>query len=445
MACLIAFIRLRNAAQLHRARQMLAEAQTVAKIGSWEWHIQSNRIVWSDEVYRLFGVAKDDFELTRENYLTMVHPDDRPLLTNALDSLLDDQETYEIQYRVTPRHGGLRYFHSLGRVSRDQSGQPTRMVGTVQDVTDKVEAETALRENREMLHSMSLAAHDAMIMIESDDTIIFWNQAAEKMFGYSSEEALGQKVHQLIAAQEDDKRRAEEGLEGFARTGTGPVLNTVQEFTAVRRDGSEFPVERSVAAFRMGGKWYAVGSMRDITERRETQAKLEELATIDGLTGLYNRRHFNELATGQITQAQRYGQPLSLIMFDVDHFKSVNDQYGHDVGDMVLRELSRLAGETIREVDFNGRLGGEEFAICLPGTGLDGALELAERLRQRIAESRVEYPGGGLGVTISLGVAEVTDGDSLETILKRADEALYRAKESGRNRVEQAGSPTASN
>lgn len=438
-ASLIAFRRLKYVDLLRQARAGLAEAQSVALLGSWEWDIASDRITWSEEVYRLFEVDPGAFELTKDNYLNLIHPEDRPLLIAALEQSLASGQSYEIEHRIVLPEGRIKHLHGLGRVSSDQSGRPVRMVGTIQDVTEKVKAETALRENREMLQSMSQAAHDAMIIIKADDRIIFWNRAAEKMFGYTAKEALGQRMHLLIAAEEEDVYQAHDGLARFAVTGTGPVMNTIQEFMAVRRDGSLFPVERSVAAFRRGEEWYAVGSLRDITERREAQAKLEELATMDGLTGLYNRRHFYELAQTQLIQARRYGQPLGLIMFDVDFFKSVNDKYGHDIGDAVLRCLARTTVQTIREVDFCGRLGGEEFAVCLPETDFTGTRETAERLRLRIAAEEVDHSEGTLSVTVSLGVVQLSSHDAdLESLLKRADEALYQAKEGGRNRVEPA-------
>ena len=196
-------------------------------------------------------------------------------------------------------------------------------------------------------------------------------------------------------------------------------------------------MERSVAAFQMDDAWYAVGSVRDITERKNAEKSLRELATTDSLTLLNNRRNFLELSSGEIKRAQRYVSPLAVFMFDVDHFKSVNDTYGHDVGDKVLKELAELSRKNIRESDIIGRLGGEEFAVTLPNTKRSHAERAAERLREAVANHSVLTEKEELSVTISIGVVMMqgeSEGD-IDALLKTADRALYQAKEQGRNCV----------
>jgi len=164
-------------------------------------------------------------------------------------------------------------------------------------------------------------------------------------------------------------------------------------------------------------------------------AQLEELATTDALTGLWNRRKFNDLVVGEVARARRYTQPLSLGLLDVDHFKRVNDTYGHDVGDAVLRELACLVRGQVRTVDVVARWGGEEFVVLGPGVSLAGCLELAERIRGVVAAH--VFPAAG-PVTVSIGVTAYSQGDSPTALFSRADKALYAAKERGRDRVESA-------
>jgi diguanylate cyclase (GGDEF)-like protein len=165
-------------------------------------------------------------------------------------------------------------------------------------------------------------------------------------------------------------------------------------------------------------------------------ADVERLATTDELTGMLNRRQFFNDAHSEWQRAHRLGHPLSVIMFDVDHFKKFNDTYGHATGDVVLRTVAARCRKCFRNIDIQGRLGGEEFAIVLVGTGLEAALQTAERLRLNIAEEPFESPLGPLDVRISLGVAQPAPGETLEEVLERSDQALYRAKAGGRNRVE---------
>lgn len=164
--------------------------------------------------------------------------------------------------------------------------------------------------------------------------------------------------------------------------------------------------------------------------------KLQELALRDGLTGLLNRRYWESCLEREFARHQRYDNPVSLVIFDIDHFKRVNDTYGHQTGDEVIRETARITSQLVRETDFAGRYGGEEFVVLLPGTTLDGAAQFAERLRSSIERQQLDYQGSPLTFTISLGVATLADDMAgYQALLERADKALYQSKEGGRNQV----------
>jgi|GEM_PF-1280720 len=176
----------------------------------------------------------------------------------------------------------------------------------------------------------------------------------------------------------------------------------------------------------------------DISERKRMEEELRALATRDSLTGAFNRRHFSELSMREIERCRRYGHPLSVIMLDADHFKSVNDTHGHDAGDRVLKRISAACIELLRASDIFGRFGGEEFVACLPETSLEIATEVAERMRAILAESKIPINNAGdtLTMTVSIGVTNLGPNDeSFEAALGRADGALYAAKDSGRNKV----------
>ncbi len=163
----------------------------------------------------------------------------------------------------------------------------------------------------------------------------------------------------------------------------------------------------------------------------------ELLARTDALTGLANRRAFDETAQMEIQRAQRYGTPLTLILTDLDHFKAINDCYGHDAGDRVLQEFARILTSSMRTVDLVGRWGGEEFAILMPGTDLEEARQAAERMRKEVEQAEIQFATCSCRFTASFGVAAfLSDMPTLDSLLGRADLALYRAKRHGRNRVE---------
>ena len=160
--------------------------------------------------------------------------------------------------------------------------------------------------------------------------------------------------------------------------------------------------------------------------------RLNELSLVDPLTGLYNRRAFNPKIRNEIDQFERYGTPLTLLVIDVDYFKTINDTYGHDVGDNVLKEIANLIRDYVRKTDFCVRWGGEEFVVLATSTQQDKALIMAQNLRVAIENHNF---GIDQNVTISIGLTSLEEGDQLESFIRKADKALYRAKQSGRNQI----------
>ena len=182
-----------------------------------------------------------------------------------------------------------------------------------------------------------------------------------------------------------------------------------------------------------GGRLLTYGMVSELAHEAEA---LERLACLDGMTGLNNRRHFLALAENEWSRFRRYGHPLAVLMIDIDLFKSVNDKYGHDVGDEVIKAVAETLQKNKRASDIAGRLGGEEFAVILPEATLDSAVAAAERLRRLVTERAIAVEGGRLTVTVSVGACvshAATTG--IDELLKQADIALYEAKRSGRNRV----------
>lgn len=177
-------------------------------------------------------------------------------------------------------------------------------------------------------------------------------------------------------------------------------------------------------------------TQRDVTEQIEKEAQLKQLATTDMLTGLINRSHFDALLNSEVDRQHRYARPLALIMLDLDYFKQINDSNGHDVGDQVLVELADLLKKNLRKTDYCARWGGEEFMLLAPETSLEQAVRLAEKIRRAIKHAVFSIQGS---VTASFGVVEVHSQESAKSVMKRADNALYLAKEKGRDRVSTGG------
>ncbi|MGI9860018.1 diguanylate cyclase [Moorella naiadis] len=199
-----------------------------------------------------------------------------------------------------------------------------------------------------------------------------------------------------------------------------------------RLDGREIPVLKTIKRIQTDDGEKLIENFIDLTERKKMEEELKRLSITDSLTGAYNRRHFLEMLIQEIERVRRTGLPLALIMFDLDHFKSINDRFGHATGDLVLKSLVAAFKERLRKTDCLARWGGEEFVIFLPDTTEEGAARLAEELRLRL--SQMEIPGVGR-VTASFGVTVYSAGDTVDTITQKVDNMLYKAKESGRNCV----------
>ncbi|WP_028880754.1 diguanylate cyclase [Terasakiella pusilla] len=213
-------------------------------------------------------------------------------------------------------------------------------------------------------------------------------------------------------------------------------LATNEEIEFVTRTGVHFTTLFSAARMKLAGEDVLFVTFTDISERKAMELALEKAATTDYLTGLLNRRAFIEKADVERRRADRNNHPICMVMIDIDHFKKINDTYGHDVGDDALKELVRLVGHGLRVSDAFGRLGGEEFALMLPETSLEGALILAERIRQRIEDNEMVLADGEIiKMTVSCGLGEWRQGMEYDAIIKLIDERLYEAKRTGRNRI----------
>jgi diguanylate cyclase (GGDEF)-like protein/PAS domain S-box-containing protein len=272
-----------------------------------------------------------------------------------------------------------------------------------------------------------IALVDEHIITSSTDlhgNITYVSKAFCRISKYSEAELLGQN-HRIVRHKDMPKELYDDMWEHLAndRAWSGEIKNKA-------KDGSSYWVKADISPIwnEDGDKIGYTAIRQDITDKKT----LEEFATRDYLTGLYNRLKLDKIINYEITQSHRYETPLSIIILDIDYFKNVNDTCGHQAGDEVLKEVAQICQSTCRHSDSIGRWGGEEFLIVLPKTDLHGALIEAERLRDAIDHYTFSIVSHK---TASFGVSQLIELDSLGSFIERADNALYRAKENGRNRV----------
>lgn len=305
------------------------------------------------------------------------------------------------------------------------------------DISGRQAAELKLRQETKTRQQLLSALGEGIYGVDRDGRCTFVNPAALTMLGFTEAELLGQDQHALFHHHRPDGQ-------AYPSADCPIHLTTLDGQTRHREEwffkkcGAGFPVEITVAAIEQDAvRSGVVVVFRDIGERKRLEAELQALATTDSLTKLANRHYFHGQLKREWERLQRSGGPAALLMLDLDHFKQVNDSYSHAAGDAVLRRFAELVSASLRKTDQAGRLGGEEFAILLPGADHAGALEFAERLRARVAADEIAYDDRELRITVSIGVTELAKSDATaEVALARADAALYRAKTNGRNRVE---------
>jgi diguanylate cyclase (GGDEF)-like protein/PAS domain S-box-containing protein len=307
-------------------------------------------------------------------------------------------------------------------------------VAAFHDITQHLEAQRALRESEERFRLISTSAMDAIIIIGPAEEITYWNPAAERIFGYQADEALGQNLHHLIAPprHHDASRR---GFEQFRMSGEGALIGKTLEITALRKNGEEFPIELSISAVMIKGQWHALGMIRDISERKKAEEKIRQLAYYDALTNLPNRRLLLDRLNHSLVQAKRYQRAVAVMFLDLDRFKLINDTLGHDVGDELLKEVATRLNACVRSGDTVSRQGGDEFVIVLAEVARppDAAL-VAEKIIGTLAQP-ISVKGHELQITTSIGIAifPVNGTDDAQELMKKADAAMYEAKEGGRN------------
>jgi diguanylate cyclase (GGDEF)-like protein/PAS domain S-box-containing protein len=274
---------------------------------------------------------------------------------------------------------------------------------------------------------------EGIMLLDADGTIRSWNAAAAKLFGYSAEEVVGRNVSMLMVEELRASNIA--ATQRFLATGESKMLGRQdQNCPARRKDGSRFELGFTLTATGGVDKPQLVAVLRDVTERKEAEKLLMRLALHDTLTGLPNRASFEQRIESALARCRRSGKPLALILLDLDNFKPVNDTLGHEVGDRLLVAVAdRLTG-TLRESDLLARLGGDEFTIVAEDLkGAEDAVAIAAKTIALLSDP-LDVSGHTIRVSMSIGIALYREGDTPQTLMRRADQALYDAKGAGRAR-----------
>lgn len=344
-----------------------------------------------------------------------------------------------LYHRPQDREIDRRMIHLIHVVPYEDDDERQGCLLQITDVTVSAHREQVLRNKEHQLRNAARIAQLGTWEWDLEEGESVWSDELYRILGLSRQTHAPSDWAFLSLVHPQERDQMAEAVELAAQGGQ----DVERDCTLVLADGSHKHVhfQAEVSRAPEGRAVSLLCTVQDISERKRMEAELRELAATDALTGLPNRRHFLLQLGSELARVQRQPSLKSaLLMLDLDHFKLVNDTYGHGVGDAVLRHFAELAGNEMRKVDTLGRLGGEEFAILLPDTDLPGAQFVAERLRQRVEASAFLSKGQPVALTVSIGIGLVDPADhSLEAVLARCDQALYLAKRKGRNRVELNG------
>jgi len=416
---------------LRESEERLSFALQAVNDGVWDNDLESPyNLYLSNHYYKMLGYAPNEITITGKIFKDLLHPEDKEVVLRKIQKCIEGKtKSYSAEFRMKTKSGKWKWILGRGNVvSRDSSGKALRFLGTHVDISRRKEMEEALRESEEKFCSISSSAHDAIFFIDNNDNISYCNKAATEMFGYSEEEMLNKVLHKLIVpAKYHDQH--EKGFRTFRKTGKGPAIGETLELSAIRKNGEEFPVALSLSAVKLKHKWNAIGIIRDISQQKEAEEKLEKLARVDSLTGCYSRGYGLELLHRQIKLSHRSKSPLLLAFLDIDGFKFINDNFGHDEGDQVLKQTVNLFKSTLREIDIICRMGGDEFLLIFPDNSLKEVSLIRNRLQNNLSKLNKSIKKN-YQIKFSMGFSEYqTDKPkALDELINIADQRMYEEK-----------------
>jgi diguanylate cyclase (GGDEF)-like protein/PAS domain S-box-containing protein len=417
--------------RLYESEQRMTMALQSACLGLWDWHIPSGKVIFNEQWASMLGYTLDEVGSDIDIWKRLVHPDDWQVVKASLDPhLRGETDLYSAEHRLLHKQGHWVWVHDTGRVLEwDFHGQPIRAVGIHQDISLRKASE--LRDH--LLVSALETVEHGVVITDVNANIEWANKAFETLTGFSRHEAIGMRPNELVKSGKQDPAFYQNLWDTIlsGNTWRGEIVN--------RRKNGELYVEELVISpvkDQQGCIRHFVGVKQDVSERKRIQTELWELATTDGLTGFLNRRHFMARLENEFARVQRNNHRVAVLMLDLDHFKQINDGYGHPTGDAMLQHFAGIIRAELRKIDVVGRIGGEEFAIFMPETDAEPAIIIAERLRNVLADTPLVIDKHTISITVSIGIALMhADSGTADCVLTKADKALYTAKENGRNSV----------
>lgn len=403
-------------------------------------------VLWNRAAEEISGYGREEV-VNSDAIWRLLYPDDEvrsEIFAKAQEILRDEGEVVGLETCIRTKQGQDRLISWNSRSLRSADNEIVGSIAIGQDVTDIRAAENLVRRRDRQLVTLmdNLPGMAYRCLYDENWTMKFVSSGCLELTGYRPDELIDNRVTSYASLTSDEEN---ERLLSEVESAIGSAEPFSLEYPIVRKDGQTIWVWERGRAVVDEDEFVLEGIIIDVTDRKEMEDKLSEMATRDALTGLLDRREATRLLEEEILRARRYDRTLGLLWIDLDHFKQVNDEMGHAAGDTVLRGISQLLSSRVRQVDLVSRFGGEEFVVVLPEMDLGEAEQSAERLRQLVASTpQVLQDGRVVNLTMSVGVAVFPDhGEDASSLIAAADQAMYRAKALGRNRIVVASSDNA--
>ena len=433
---------LRESEAFENALKFSEERFQLALIGSndglFDWNLRTGEMYFSPRTKELAGYAPDEIENTPAAFLALLHPKDRGPAVAALRAHLRQDRPYDMDFRCRAKDGEYRWFRARGRSVRDARGVAVRMAGSVSDITDRKLAEAQLFAEKERAQVTLESIGDAVITTDVHGRIDYLNPVAESLTGWRSAEARGLRLEAVCRMVDETTGRTQ--LNPVQAVLDGKASSKVtSNVLLLRRDGTEIAVNETAEPIRdrAGAIAGMVLVLHDVRREREYATQLSYQASHDALTGLINRREFEHRLSLALTSARELGRHHAVMYLDLDQFKLVNDTCGHAAGDELMRQVSMLLQQRLREGDTLARLGGDEFGVLLENCPAEHAVRIADELRQTVTDFHFVWHARTFAIGVSIGLVNIIDGAmTLADVLSAGDAACYMAKEKGRNRVQ---------
>jgi diguanylate cyclase (GGDEF)-like protein/PAS domain S-box-containing protein len=410
----------------------LSLAMQVARLSFWDVDLRTSGVMSNDRLPAILGYQPGEIAPTREAWRQLVHPDDLPDVTQSFnDHLMRKAPAFRKEFRVRCRSGAWRWIHAQGEVVEwTPQGEPVRVIGVTEDIDERRQSEERLRQTArelQMFKFFSDHSNDAVVLFDHEARIRYANRLFCEQRGYAEAELLRMSINDINPHFLTGRVQ-----ELFHRCRQGRVAPFESEHR--RKDGTRFPVEITPTVMELEGQMLMHAAVRDITARKESEDRMRHISQHDALTGMPNRALLYEFGERMLSSARRGRRRCAFLFIDLDRFKPINDTYGHDTGDAVLKEVARRLAAAVRGEDLVGRLGGDEFLAVLSHIRSEEDAARVARHALRALGRPYHVDGLTLGVSPSIGISLFPqDGGNVDELIRNADKAMYHAKESGRN------------